>query len=535
MLCTQGVYKWACIIGLQLHIPLQNLTINKLRLQGGKTYVLRGVTDDDASDWVRRIEGSIGLRCAMRICNAGLVDWPTMWAQVAFCRASQLVICVTCRYNPYKYSKQAATADASATDGEQLPEAEAGQLPPQPRSPLAAPGEPATIWHANEAAEDVAGEGPDADQLSQIRAAPLGASDDGDDRSVSQLAEEPDETDWQQVADAVRDGDSRPTRTYGGRDGGGRRSDNRTGGDASSHSGDDGKGVDDQAAIVYRDSDGATFEDTLEEGFSADGSLAAENARIWEAPAKQSVVPGTMTEPLDGTGNDDVLEAAEEVVAAARQYQQPPGAAVVASQQPRATTDDTALPLQVCTARNCHAVRACHNWSLGIPSDIPLQDGKHSIAYRVISICCALGMQEHIGAVLTRVRSLMSDVNSFKTQQAALAAANEAGGTLRANGDRINGCESDGSGGKQPEQIAAAWSEYQDGAAARALLQQWQAQQNSSKGGNGMPAAFTPTQVSCRDAAQTCMDLASSMVCAKHERVTALQATGIHLSPLWMQ
>lgn len=30
--------------------------------QAGKTYVFRAITDDDASDWVRRIEGSIGLR-----------------------------------------------------------------------------------------------------------------------------------------------------------------------------------------------------------------------------------------------------------------------------------------------------------------------------------------------------------------------------------------------------------------------------------------------------------------------------------------
>ena len=33
-------------------------------MQAGKTYIFRAITDDDAADWVRRLEGSIGLRCA---------------------------------------------------------------------------------------------------------------------------------------------------------------------------------------------------------------------------------------------------------------------------------------------------------------------------------------------------------------------------------------------------------------------------------------------------------------------------------------
>jgi len=88
-------------------------------------------------------------------------------------------------------------------------------------------------------------------------------------------------------------------------------------------------------------------------------------------------------------------------------------------------------------------------------------------------------LQEHIGAVLTRVRSLMSGVDSLKAQQAALAAATNTGG----------------GGGPQTGLIAAGRPHESEAAAARAFLQHWQdPQQQLQHGGGGMPAAFTGKQ-----------------------------------------
>lgn len=94
--------------------------------------------------------------------------------------------------------------------------------------------------------------------------------------------------------------------------------------------------------------------------------------------------------------------------------------------------------------------------------------------------------------MLTRVRSLMSDVSTFKAQQAALAATDGPNGAADLAGGGRNGSGSPT--GRQPALVGAAWSEYQDGVAARALLQQWQARQQSGKGDGGVPTAFTPTQ-----------------------------------------
>jgi hypothetical protein len=105
--------------------------------------------------------------------------------------------------------------------------------------------------------------------------------------------------------------------------------------------------------------------------------------------------------------------------------------------------------------------------------------------------CCralAAAIQEHIGAVLTRVRSLMSDVSTFKSQRATADAPSSAdqpdGSVLPSNGS---------ASGRQL--IDTSLSDYQDGVAARLLLQQWQARQQDTKGSEA-PKAFTPTQAS---------------------------------------
>lgn len=90
----------------------------------------------------------------------------------------------------------------------------------------------------------------------------------------------------------------------------------------------------------------------------------------------------------------------------------------------------------------------------------------------------------------------MSDVSIFKAQQAAQLATDGPGGGAVLDGGGKTGGRAGGGSDRQPALIGAVRSEYQDGVAARALLQQWQARQQGSKG--GMPSSFTPTQV-CYD------------------------------------
>jgi hypothetical protein len=90
--------------------------------------------------------------------------------------------------------------------------------------------------------------------------------------------------------------------------------------------------------------------------------------------------------------------------------------------------------------------------------------------------------------VMTRVRSLMSDVSTFKCQRATADAPSSAGqpdgGALLSSGS---------ASGRQL--IGTSLSDYQDGVAARVLLQQWQARQHDIIGSE-VPKAFTPTQAS---------------------------------------
>lgn len=173
-------------------------------------------------------------------------------------------------------------------------------------------GEPATIWHANEAAEleDEETELEAAEQQPEeypVTGSPP-ALDNGDPSLVQDGA---DDADWQHVATAARGDDASP----------------RT--------------------AAHRDSDGTTFEDTREDEFSADGSAAGDAATIWHAP-DASGAPNTMTEPL--SGDADVLGEAEEVAAAARDFR-PSAADGDPEQRPRVTGDDAALPLQASSAQ----------------------------------------------------------------------------------------------------------------------------------------------------------------------------------------
>lgn len=241
-----------------------------------------------------------------------------------------------CRYNPYKYSKQAVAGalDDSTADTETGQQSDPAQ-PAQQQSPLGPRGDAATIWHANEAAEL---DDDDAEPGAAER--PPAAPEDGAVDQLQGAAEDTDwqqdaaeDADWQQVATAVCSDDAVPTTAAGG--GGGGR------------------------AAVYRDSDGTTCEDTQEDAFSADASGAGHTAAtIWHAP-ESSGPQTTMTEPL---GEDaDVLGEAEAVAAAARQYR-PSAADAAPEQQSRATADDAALPLQVhfCVPRCTLPVRTMH-------------------------------------------------------------------------------------------------------------------------------------------------------------------------------
>lgn len=82
----------------------------------------------------------------------------------------------------------------------------------------------------------------------------------------------------------------------------------------------------------------------------------------------------------------------------------------------------------------------------------------------------------------------MSDVSTFKSQRTTAEAPSGAGqpdgSVLLSNGS---------ASGRQL--IGTSLSDYQDGVAARALLQQWQARQQDIKGSE-VPKAFTPVQAS---------------------------------------
>lgn len=82
----------------------------------------------------------------------------------------------------------------------------------------------------------------------------------------------------------------------------------------------------------------------------------------------------------------------------------------------------------------------------------------------------------------------MSDVSTFKSQRATADAPSSAGQpdgkVLLSNGS---------ASGRQL--IGTSLSDYQDGVAARVLLQQWQARQQDIKGSEA-PKAFTPMQAS---------------------------------------
>ena len=328
----------------------------------------------------------------------------------------------------------------------------------QAQSPLGSKDDAATIWHANEAAEsedgDVQSAAADEDTSEPTAAGmPVGDSAERANGMQADTANRAQHSDWQQVAHAARHDDT-ASPTAGGRG-----------------------SIGADRAAVHSGSSGITFEDGQQDGKQADGGPASEPATAWQGQAREGGMHNTMTEPLVTLTDSGVLAEAEEVAESARQYN--PAAAVLGGEQPtRADASEAALPLQV----------------RPVVSAVSPQDFQsiHSAPAGHTNVgCCrafAAAIQEHIGAVLTRVRSLMSDVSTFKSKRAtadALSSAGQPDGSVQLSNGSASG----------RQLIGTSLSDYQDGVAARVLPQQWQARQQDTKGSE-LPKAFTPMQAS---------------------------------------